>query len=778
MPSVSKAAAAALSGSPPQTEKPTHYRYLKEFRTEQCSLFVQHKCTQHRPFTCFHWHFLNQRRRRPLRRRDGTFNYSPDVYCSKYDEASGVCPDGDECPYLHRTTGDTERKYHLRYYKTGTCIHETDARGHCVKNGLHCAFAHGPLDLRPPVCDIRELQAQEALQNGQLGGGDGIPDLQPGVLASQAMIEKILGEDPRWQDTNFVLGSYKTEQCPKPPRLCRQGYACPHYHNSRDRRRNPRRFQYRSTPCPSVKHGDEWGEPSRCDSGDSCQYCHSRTEQQFHPEIYKSTKCNDMRQTGYCPRGPFCAFAHVEKSLGMANDWGCRDLTPASSSVTSSGPPGSAKRRDSPAEGSQKASEHDSKQNHLAVFTVVHPLAPSVSSSVASSLASSAGSSGSSPTALPALSARAHPLDPTGSALESVPDLHLSDVSLTPLDKELDEQDGSDLGPTGQRSLGGSEPVTIPGCLARSPSLHSSSSLSTSPLSSLSQSLSGPLVSSAMTPPQQPPPLKSEPRVLGSSASYNSLGLNSVPGSIWDFVSGSFSPSPSPILNTGPSPSASASPNGAELARVRRQLDEAKRKIRQWEESWQQVKQACDAWQREAKEAKERALAADSARQQALQKKEEVEAQFRQLQEKLEGRGVSTLPGLQGCADIGAIPLPKLHSLQSQLRLDLEAVDGVSDLPAPSQAVRGVWGAGPRHRPAALPVPCALQALCGQCARVPLLRGPAPPVVTAAVVASLPSATDVGTLAPAAPSFMVFLQTLQANPQHPPVCRPQSGQAQ
>lgn len=59
------------------------------------------------------------------------------------------------CPYLHRTTGDTERKYHLRYYKTGSCIHETDARGHCVKNGLHCAFAHGPHDLRPPVYDIR-----------------------------------------------------------------------------------------------------------------------------------------------------------------------------------------------------------------------------------------------------------------------------------------------------------------------------------------------------------------------------------------------------------------------------------------------------------------------------------------------------------------------------------------------------------------------------------------------------------------------------------------------
>uniref|UniRef100_A0A7N5KEU9 Putative E3 ubiquitin-protein ligase UNKL n=1 Tax=Ailuropoda melanoleuca TaxID=9646 RepID=A0A7N5KEU9_AILME len=156
-------------------------------------------------------------------------------------------------------------------------------------------------------------------------------------------------------------------------------------------------------------------------------------------------------------------------------------------------------------------------------------------------------------------------------------------------------------------------------------------------------------------------------------------GLNSVPGSIWDFVSGSFSPSPSPILNTGPAPSSSASPNGTELALVRRQLDEAKRKIRQWEESWQQVKQACDAWQREAKEAKERALAADSARQLALRKKEEVEAQFRRLQEELEGRGLcSALAGLQRCADLGAIPLPKLHSLQSRLRLDLEAVDGVS----------------------------------------------------------------------------------------------------
>lgn len=78
----------------------TDCRYLKEFRVEQCPSFLQHKCTQHKPFTCFNWHFMNQRRRRPVRKRDGTFNYSPDVYCTKYDEATGICTDGDEWVYV------------------------------------------------------------------------------------------------------------------------------------------------------------------------------------------------------------------------------------------------------------------------------------------------------------------------------------------------------------------------------------------------------------------------------------------------------------------------------------------------------------------------------------------------------------------------------------------------------------------------------------------------------------------------------------------------------
>ncbi|XP_014099244.1 RING finger protein unkempt [Bactrocera oleae] len=286
-----------------QQEKPNHYTYLKEFRVEQCQSFLQHKCNQHRPFVCFNWHFQNQRRRRPVRKRDGTFNYSADNYCTKYDETTGICPDGDDCPFLHRTAGDTERRYHLRYYKTCMCVHDTDSRGYCVKNGHHCAFAHGIQDQRPPVYDIKEL---ESLQNAELA--------LDGTNAQNALDKErnLMNEDPKWQDTNYVLTNYKTEPCKRPPRLCRQGYACPQYHNSKDKRRSPRKFKYRSTPCPNVKHGEEWGEPGNCEAGDNCQYCHTRTEQQFHPEIYKSTKCNDVQQAGYCPRSVFCAFAHVE----------------------------------------------------------------------------------------------------------------------------------------------------------------------------------------------------------------------------------------------------------------------------------------------------------------------------------------------------------------------------------------------------------------------------------------------------------------------------------
>lgn len=173
--------------------------------------------------------------------------------------------------------------------------------------------------------------------------------------------------------------------------------------------------------------------------------------------------------------------------------------------------------------------------------------------------------------------------------------------------------------PAGQRALGGSAPVNIPGSLARSSSFNSSSSLSTSPLSSLSQSLSQSLLSAAVAQQNQQPSVlaKQELGLRGTptSSSQNSLGellllfhwspavalphltrfvpfpgLNGGAGSIWDFVSGSFSPSPSPVFS-----SLSSAASSGDLSRLFRDLDEAKKKLKQWEEAWLQVKQVSAA---------------------------------------------------------------------------------------------------------------------------------------------------------------------------------------
>ncbi|XP_042562847.1 putative E3 ubiquitin-protein ligase UNKL [Clupea harengus] len=468
-------------------------------------------------------------------------------------------------------------------------------------------------------------------------------------------------------DTNFVLANYKTEQCTKPPRLCRQGYACPHYHNSRDRRRNPRKFKYRSTPCPSVKHGDEWGEPSKCESSDHCQYCHSRTEQQFHPEIYKSTKCNDMKQTGYCPRGPFCAFAHVER-IPLSED--------TMASLLTSMQPRSHSKFGSPqcpeclvnewAGTSASTSCNNGQAGNMQsyIFPAVNPL----TSSITSSLASSVGSDSSSPTTLSTMNAKAAPFYPGSNTVESVLgsalDLNFTDVNVASLDRGLEDQENSGHDFTYQRILGGSAPVNIPGSLTRSSPLHSSSSLSASPLSSLSLSLQQCQAQALV--------VKLEKSQLGTPTSTQTLSsLNGGAGHIWDLLSGSFSPSPSPVFSS----LASAS---ADQRQLLLELDEAKRKIKQCEEAWHQIKQACHAWQKDAQEAKEQAKSAEVERQVAEQRRRDIEHQLKELQADFDTlcRSPST-PLLRSYGELDLLTLPKLLSMQKQLRNDLDLIDGV-----------------------------------------------------------------------------------------------------
>lgn len=103
------------------------------------------------------------------------------------------------------------------------CVYETDSRGFCVKNGPHCAFAHGQHDLRVPVFDAREKAEQEQEAAANAAGGGGGPSMPNGAHGMYDKDRSAIVEDPRWQDTAFVLANYKTEICKRPPRLCRQG---------------------------------------------------------------------------------------------------------------------------------------------------------------------------------------------------------------------------------------------------------------------------------------------------------------------------------------------------------------------------------------------------------------------------------------------------------------------------------------------------------------------------------------------------------------------------
>ncbi|ENN76943.1 hypothetical protein D910_07075, partial [Dendroctonus ponderosae] len=632
-----------------QTEKPNHYSYLKEFRVEQCPLFLQHKCTQHRPFTCFHWHFMNQRRRRPVRRRDGTFNYSADNYCTKYDETTGICPDGDECPYLHRTAGDTERRYHLRYYKTCMCVHDTDSRGYCVKNGLHCAFAHGSHDHRPPVYDIKEIQALEAAEAEGSCSSNG-----PNALDKE---RNLMNEDPKWQDTNFVLSNYKTEPCKRPPRLCRQGYACPQFHNSKDKRRSPRKFKYRSTPCPNVKHGEEWGEPGNCDAGDMCSYCHTRTEQQFHPEIYKSTKCNDVQQSGYCPRGVFCAFAHVEQELGVSRDTGDSSGTNLVEILSSVLPPHTSDLK------KEKNSESSNGSSEV-----------SESASSTSSIGSNSCSSNKAPGAQ--LTHKSIPFQrPNNLGLElsnkllqiekdpnlgnALDELNLDDLNLSgALDRDLENDSPTvsnsiSVGLSSAGLLGSSAPVNIPSSAPRTLGCFSPNN---SPMQSF---LSATRYSQSDTMDF----LNHGQIQLSTSASK----INNF-SSFFDFPAQSISPSSRNHNNFSISPSMN---NNMEVARLRDELTQARLQLNNWEERLQQARTACDAWKRESEDANRKAKQLENKLQETLTQYTSLKQECEQLQDGPHIRRITKV------SELSKLSLSVLKSIHSQIRQDLEEIEKV-----------------------------------------------------------------------------------------------------
>lgn len=88
--------------------------------------------------------------------------------------------------------------------------------------------------------------------------------------------------------------------------------------------------------------------------------------------------------------------------------------------------------------------------------------------------------------------------------------------------------------------------------------------------------------------------------------------------------------------------------------------------------------QAFEACQKDAHEAKEQAKTAEAERQLAEQKWEDAERKLKELQGDFDVfcRTPGT-PLLRSYGELDQLSLSKLHSIQSQLRNDLDLIDGV-----------------------------------------------------------------------------------------------------
>lgn len=182
----------------------------------------------------------------------------------------------------------------------------------------------------------------------------------------------------------------------------------------------------------------------------------------------------------------------------------------------------------------------------------------------------------------------------TGNALD---ELHLDDLNLTSLDRELEVESPTvsnsiSVGLASAGLLSSSTPVNIPG--ATRPALGGFSPSNNSPLQQLHNSF---LTSARFS---QSDSIDSYLNHSQMQLSSNpSTKINSYPG-FFDFSTQNISPSSRNHNNFSISPSLS---NNLEVARLKDELNNARLQISNWEERLGQARTACEAWQRETEEA-------------------------------------------------------------------------------------------------------------------------------------------------------------------------------
>ena len=252
--------------------KPKHTYLSTEWKVKLCNLYKPHEWKE-----CPFWHcqkkqqekeiieygsiktFNNERRRPSVMRDDGTPNYSATEYCKRYDKVTGACPNGDTCPLLHETRGNSEFEMHVSRALTKECTLNP------CPYGKFCGRAHTKEELRPLV----------------------------------------LPKEKEWTDEQ-MMAHYKFDPCKK--RGCNEKVrSCKNWHTESDRR-------YRDDDtrepgmCPNL---------DMCNKPETCMYFHSSTGLRYHRALYKQRDCM-WKTKADCRNRDRCTFKHTEDKVQLS----------------------------------------------------------------------------------------------------------------------------------------------------------------------------------------------------------------------------------------------------------------------------------------------------------------------------------------------------------------------------------------------------------------------------------------------------------------------------
>lgn len=278
-------------------------KYMTKFLIDICTV---HTDMNRIPKECFKAHSKKEQRRLPLatvERGKHAYTYNPEK-CMQIVK-NRVCSDGERhCHYAHN---QAEINYHPLVYKTELCESTRTKDGVCFD--MHCHGAHSESELR----EAREI---------------------PYVLLRQSKTQKLLK-----QSSNFEIRVYKTQECKnkdqsrpgfmnrfntrsssKYRHACSNRIACDGYHDLKDRRRHPDKFEYTPEPCPEVfnKTMNQWGAPTNCSRGDACKQSHTLMEVMYHAEKYKTRVCERWaKPPSKCSWELRCAYKHGEDDVDL-----------------------------------------------------------------------------------------------------------------------------------------------------------------------------------------------------------------------------------------------------------------------------------------------------------------------------------------------------------------------------------------------------------------------------------------------------------------------------